>query len=70
MRCYNCSTPVGPRSTVRCDHHYEIHLQKMVIAMRRKRMADANYREMERHAVKARMRELREKRKSEDRGAV
>lgn len=61
--CRECGkkrrVPVGPRSTFYCDYHAGFHAGYQKSLMRDKRAADPVYRELERYAVRKRVRRLR-----------
>lgn len=57
--CRDCATRVGPRSILFCDYHAGYHAGHSGALMHNKRFKDPEYRELEREAVKKRMRKLR-----------
>jgi hypothetical protein len=57
--CHWCSAPAGPRTNAFCDYHAGYHAGRQSIGMPAKRAADPGYRELEREAVRKRMRRLR-----------
>lgn len=63
MGCQMCGDRLGKLSTWYCDDCRKSETERMVKAMRKKRAADPAYREMERKAVKIRMRNLRAERR-------
>lgn len=57
--CRECPNAAGPRSITFCDYHAGYHAGHSVAMMHSKRLKDPAYRELEREAVKQRMRKLR-----------
>jgi hypothetical protein len=57
--CAECGDPCIPDSKIYCDEHLRRHAARQAPAMRAKRAADPVYRELERYAVRKRMRERR-----------
>lgn len=62
--CWDCAKPVGPLSKFYCDYHMGYHAGLSAKQMAAKRATNPEYREMERQAVKKRMRVLRAKRRA------